>query len=107
MTDAPGDPHVARTPDRAHTCPACGSSDLIPILYGLPGLDMVEAGRAGEIVIGGCLARDEAWRCRACRVDSGDQPRPSRFAVWDGDATDEEIAAWVIQASNDEEEETP
>jgi hypothetical protein len=52
----------------APTCAACGSSDVIPILYGLPVPEVYEESERGEIELGGCCIGpgDPAWRCRAC-----------------------------------------
>ena len=35
-------------------CPVC-QSPLVPVLYGYPGLDAVEAEERGELVLGGCV----------------------------------------------------
>ncbi len=49
-------------------CPRCGSTDAVPILYGLPGADMAAAEERGEIILGGCMVWPEApdYECRAC-----------------------------------------
>lgn len=49
-------------------CPACGSREVIPILYGLPGFELSEAAERGEVVLGGCLIGDESpdYECRGC-----------------------------------------
>lgn len=48
--------------------PACGSRDLIPIVYGLPTTDLMQEARAGRFELGGCLVA--SWspgqRSRAC-----------------------------------------
>lgn len=40
------------------TCPVCGSGSL-PIVYGLPGYELMEAAERGEVALGGCLVWDE------------------------------------------------
>jgi hypothetical protein len=54
---------------RVPTCAACGASDVIPIVYGLPGPEMWEKRERGEIELGGCCVGpgdDPVWRCSAC-----------------------------------------
>ena len=36
-------------------CPACNGSKLIPIVYGLPGRELIEQSDRGEIELGGCV----------------------------------------------------
>ena len=33
------------------TCPRCGSGDVLPILYGMPGPEMVEDSAAGKVAL--------------------------------------------------------
>jgi len=35
-------------------CPRCGSPDVLPIVYGFPGQEMMEAANSGKIRLGGC-----------------------------------------------------
>ena len=51
-------------------CPRCHSMDGVPIRYGLPGPEMAEAARLGQIVLGGCGITDDdpIWFCRTCRA---------------------------------------
>jgi hypothetical protein len=52
-------------------CPKCCSeNDVIPILYGMPGPDMVIEEEAGKIKLGGCLICDEnpQWFCKKCDI---------------------------------------
>ena len=44
-------------------CPRCGSTDFVPILYGL--VEPLEGARR-DFVLGGCIWREERWCCRAC-----------------------------------------
>ena len=43
---------------RPKTCPACGSR-IIPIVYGMPDIILVEAEQRGEVSIGGCIVNPE------------------------------------------------
>jgi hypothetical protein len=35
-------------------CPTCNAGKLIPIVYGLPGRELIEKSGRGEIELGGC-----------------------------------------------------
>ena len=49
-------------------CPQCSSTDAVRIAYGFPGIELAEAARQGEVVLGGCVIGPEspAFECRAC-----------------------------------------
>jgi len=49
------------------TCPHCGARDIIPIVYGYPAPDLLEASQSGEVVLGGCNCTFDQpnWSCRA------------------------------------------
>ena len=47
-------------------CPKCGSEQVLPIAYGLPGPEMWEMANRGEIVLGGCVVDSPQWSCQAC-----------------------------------------
>jgi hypothetical protein len=40
-------------PTGAPACPTCGEA-AVPIVYGLPGPELVEEAERGEVVLGGC-----------------------------------------------------
>lgn len=44
-------------------CPVCGA-ESIPIVYGLPGLDLAAKEEAGEVVLGGCVPDGPEWACK-------------------------------------------
>lgn len=44
------------------SCPRCGSP-AIPILFGLPTADAVQAGNAGRLLLAGCFEQDDRWAC--------------------------------------------
>lgn len=39
-------------------CPYCNSSNVIPIVYGYPGAELVEKSERGEVKLGGCVVTD-------------------------------------------------
>lgn len=51
-------------------CPACGSSRVVVILYGMPLPEMVEQEKAGRVFLGGCCIGndDPRWHCLDCYV---------------------------------------
>jgi len=36
-------------------CPTCNAGKLIPIVYGMPGSELVEQSERGELELGGCI----------------------------------------------------
>lgn len=58
-------------------CPECGSTEVIPIVYGMPDWDLHLASERGEVAIGGCIVigDDPTHQCRACGHEFR---RPSR-----------------------------
>ena len=36
-------------------CPRCAKGKLVPIVYGLPGGELVEQFQRGEVMLGGCV----------------------------------------------------
>ncbi len=54
--------------DDPRRCPRCDSDEVVPILYGMPSPEMVEASRRGEMALGGCVVFPEAPNrtCRNC-----------------------------------------
>ena len=63
---------VAKVPGvlkkRKKACPKCGSLDVVPIEYGYPGPEMMDAAEKGLIELGGCCVTDDDPRkqCKAC-----------------------------------------
>ncbi len=53
------------------TCPRCDSQNVVPILYGMPGPEMFEESRRGEVALGGCVVFPDApdHTCRNCGHD--------------------------------------
>ena len=56
-------------PRRAtYMCPKCDSRDIVPILYGMPGIEMRDQEILGEIYLGGCAIQIDApdRHCKQC-----------------------------------------
>ena len=76
MKSAKTDPKRRRE-KRPRTCPQCGSTDVVPILYGYPAPEAREEADRGEIALGGCVITgdDPQRHCNACGNDFN-HPRP-------------------------------
>jgi hypothetical protein len=55
-------------------CPTCQSSEVVPIMYGLPSSEGLAAAKRGEVQLGGCVIGPASprWYCRACGEYFGD-----------------------------------
>jgi len=50
-------------------CPSCGRRSVVPVVFGMPAGDLMEAGRRGDVVIGGCVilpGLDPTVACTRC-----------------------------------------
>lgn len=49
-------------------CPSCKSGQVVPIVYGLPGVELAKQAEEGLIGLGGCCVDDDnpGWMCKAC-----------------------------------------
>ena len=54
--------------DVRRMCPRCNSDKVLPILYGLPSDEMVEASVRGKIALGGCAVfpGNPDYTCNNC-----------------------------------------
>ena len=61
------------------TCPRCGSGDVLPIMYGMPGPEMTEESLAGRVALGGCVVFPDApdRLCQNCGHDWREGPGPT------------------------------
>jgi hypothetical protein len=105
-------------------CPKCRSNNTIPIVYGMPGPELVEAAERGEVALAGCIVShfDPSWTCKACGNQFGiyrwdedhpdwpevlaerrarfevltvsEQERCLRFSEWDTE-TQEAVLRWA------------
>lgn len=60
--------------DRARgvRCPRCGVPDPLPLVFGMPVVELGEAAARGEIALGGCLVPPDPrpeWQCRGCGLE--------------------------------------
>ncbi len=64
---------------RGPRCPACGGTDTVRIVYGMPSPEAFQAQERGEIHLGGCCLRgdglDPNRHCRSCGTDFSAPPR--------------------------------
>lgn len=71
-------------------CPFCESEEIIPIIYGLPGVELLEAAERGDVELGGCEVyyANEKHFCRECEKKwshftlSADQIVKIRYKKW-------------------------
>ena len=58
---------------RRPRCPGCGRARMLPIVYGLPGPELMRDARRGRVALGGCVVTEDAafWTCPACRSTFG------------------------------------
>ena len=52
-------------------CPKCGSKNAIPIVYGLPALELLEKAEAGKVKLGGCCIEESSpeFFCKDCNSE--------------------------------------
>ena len=53
-------------------CPNCSSAkSVVPIRYGMPGVEMQQEHHEGKIKLGGCSMEIDApnWHCKECEQD--------------------------------------
>ncbi len=59
---------IRRRPKRP-ICPYCGYDDqVVAIVYGTPGAELIQQSRRGEVALGGSCAGPDAheWYCKGC-----------------------------------------
>lgn len=78
-------------------CRRCDPSKIVPIVYGLPGPELMEEAERGDIVLGGCCIEEyqPLWRCLGCgdefpKLDASDWDFPAKWDDW----TDDDSEAW-------------
>lgn len=72
--------------DKPAPCPHCGSEQVIPIVYGMPGAELGAAWERGEVELGGCVVsgNDPERHCRECWTQWNDR------MVWPGPPPEEQ-----------------
>lgn len=62
---------VEVTENTGAVCPECGSANVIPIIYGKPGQELVERAERGEVKLGGCvISRESPFNyCKDCKAE--------------------------------------
>ena len=61
------------SPNKRPKCPHCGSSAVIPILYGDPAPKAWNAAERDELQLGGCCVENgmPVWHCKKCDFEFG------------------------------------
>jgi hypothetical protein len=61
---------MSTTLRKGSTCPACTKAKLVPLIFGLPGMDLVEQEARREIVLGGCVSSEfpPELECLVCEA---------------------------------------
>jgi len=59
---------MSTTLRKGSTCPTCKKAKLVPLIFGLPGMDLVAQEGRGEIVLGGCVSSEfpPELQCLGC-----------------------------------------
>ncbi|MFB3815275.1 MAG: hypothetical protein ACE14L_14310 [Terriglobales bacterium] len=68
---------VRKSRYRRPVCPFCGYDDqVVRIFYGMPGPEVIQESRQGEVALGGCCIGPNShnWYCRGC-LQTFDIPR--------------------------------
>ena len=54
--------------DQKQKCPSCDSNNVVPIVYGMPGSELMEQAERGEVILGGCVVTDNdpGLYCKDC-----------------------------------------
>ncbi len=52
-------------------CPECGSTQVLEIVYGMPGPELEQKAMAGKVVLGGCCVHEHQSdrACGACGAE--------------------------------------
>ena len=60
-------------------CPRCGREDSVPLIWGLPGFELMQASERGLVVLGGCMIPGDNpdFACRACGLEWGRESDPT------------------------------
>ena len=53
---------MTTNPHHSEMCPDCGGK-VLPVLYGMPGEDVMTARERGGLILGGCMVDDVEIRC--------------------------------------------
>lgn len=58
----------AKSGRKIRVCPNCQSAEVLPIMYGLPGPELLQEAKEGKVALGGCeiTGDDPLWFCRSC-----------------------------------------
>ncbi len=58
-------------PEENPKCPSCDSENVVPIVFGYPAPETMEARERSEVSLGGCIvsAANPEWHCNDCEQE--------------------------------------
>ena len=61
---------MSSTLRKGSTCPICTKAKLVPIMYGLPGMELRQDSENGLVSLGGCVVtgNDPELKCLSCEA---------------------------------------
>jgi hypothetical protein len=61
---------MSKTLRKGSTCPICAKAKLVPIVYGLPGVELRRDSEMGLVSLGGCVVtgNDPELECLGCEA---------------------------------------
>ena len=61
---------MSKTLRKGSTCPTCKRAKLVPIVYGLPGIELRQDSENGRVALGGCVVtgNDPELECLGCEA---------------------------------------
>ena len=61
---------MSKTLRKGSTCPICQKAKLVPIVYGLPGTELLQDSENGLVSLGGCVVtgNDPELECLGCEA---------------------------------------
>ena len=60
----------------------CAHLKTVPIVYGMPGTNLMARAERGEVALGGCMVGPPGRRCVACGLEVYEQEVDDDDAVW-------------------------
>jgi hypothetical protein len=62
-------------------CPKCQSKHGVPVIFGMPDVELAARAERGEVALGGCCVEPGInWHCTSCDYEWGSNPGVGRYA---------------------------